>query len=171
MVGKIAITVSYGTVYIFSAEQFPTVVRNAGLGASSTFARLGSIMAPYINIMVINYTFLVTFLWKCVLITGAYMATVSFASFWRFGLYRGCFISNVAWNVKQKTTRNHWGRWEFWKVSNNVTSCGKMCKMFSCRKSKRHVTLNSVKVMETNETEENPDAESNLLKKRPNPQS
>lgn len=62
MVGKIAITVSYGTVYIFSAEQFPTVVRNAGLGASSTFARLGSIMAPYINIMVINYTFLVTFL-------------------------------------------------------------------------------------------------------------
>lgn len=52
MVGKISITVSYGTVYIFSAEQFPTVVRNAGLGASSTFARLGSILAPYINIMV-----------------------------------------------------------------------------------------------------------------------
>ncbi|CAG9763144.1 unnamed protein product [Ceutorhynchus assimilis] len=51
MLGKIAITVSYGTVYIFSAEQFPTVVRNAGLGASSTFARLGSIVAPYINIM------------------------------------------------------------------------------------------------------------------------
>lgn len=52
MVGKISITVSYGTVYIFSAEQFPTVVRNAGLGASSTFARLGSILAPYINLMV-----------------------------------------------------------------------------------------------------------------------
>lgn len=52
MLGKISITVSYGTIYIFSAEQFPTVVRNAGLGASSTFARLGSIIAPYINIMV-----------------------------------------------------------------------------------------------------------------------
>ncbi|KAF7267223.1 hypothetical protein GWI33_019552 [Rhynchophorus ferrugineus] len=51
MLGKISITVSYGTIYIFSAEQFPTVVRNAGLGASSTFARLGSIMAPYINVM------------------------------------------------------------------------------------------------------------------------
>ncbi|XP_050311256.1 organic cation transporter protein-like isoform X2 [Anthonomus grandis grandis] len=51
MIGKISITVSYGTIYIFSAEQFPTVVRNAGLGASSTFARLGSIVAPYINIM------------------------------------------------------------------------------------------------------------------------
>ncbi|XP_066254566.1 organic cation transporter protein-like [Euwallacea similis] len=51
MIGKISITVSYGTVYIFSAEQFPTVVRNAGLGASSTFARLGSIVAPYINMM------------------------------------------------------------------------------------------------------------------------
>ncbi|KAL1517617.1 hypothetical protein ABEB36_001356 [Hypothenemus hampei] len=51
MIGKISITVSYCTVYIFSAEQFPTVVRNAGLGASSTFARVGSIVAPYINVM------------------------------------------------------------------------------------------------------------------------
>lgn len=43
--------------------------------------------------------------------------------------------------------------------------------LLSCRKSKRHVTLNSVKVMEANEVEENPDAESNLLKKRSNSQS
>jgi OCT family organic cation transporter-like MFS transporter 4/5 len=47
MIGKMAITASYGTVYIFSAEQFPTVVRNIGIGAASTSARIGGILAPY----------------------------------------------------------------------------------------------------------------------------
>lgn len=51
MIGKLSITSSYAAVYIFSTEQFPTVIRNAGLGASSTCARIGSIVAPYINIM------------------------------------------------------------------------------------------------------------------------
>ncbi|CAG9763142.1 unnamed protein product [Ceutorhynchus assimilis] len=50
MIGKLAITASYGAVYIFSTEQFPTVVRNAGLGAGSTCARVGSVIAPYVNI-------------------------------------------------------------------------------------------------------------------------
>ncbi|XP_022916168.2 organic cation transporter protein-like [Onthophagus taurus] len=51
MIGKLAITASYGAIYIFSVEQFPTVIRNAGLGAGSTSARVGSVLAPVINIM------------------------------------------------------------------------------------------------------------------------
>uniref|UniRef100_A0AAR5QJ81 Major facilitator superfamily (MFS) profile domain-containing protein n=2 Tax=Dendroctonus ponderosae TaxID=77166 RepID=A0AAR5QJ81_DENPD len=56
MIGKLAITASYGAVYVFSTEQFPTVVRNAGLGAGSMCARVGSVTAPYVNIM--------THIWK-----------------------------------------------------------------------------------------------------------
>ena len=73
MLGKLAITSSYGTVcifliffsdlltgttksqffkvYIFSAELFPTVVRNVGMGTSSLCARIGGIICPYINML------------------------------------------------------------------------------------------------------------------------
>lgn len=51
MCGKLAITASYGTIYIFSAEQFPTVIRNVGMGTASMSARVGGILAPYINLL------------------------------------------------------------------------------------------------------------------------
>ncbi|XP_017009318.2 organic cation transporter-like protein [Drosophila takahashii] len=51
MMGKLAITASYGTVYIFSAEQFPTVVRNVALGAASMVARISGMMAPFLNFL------------------------------------------------------------------------------------------------------------------------
>ncbi|XP_067010879.2 organic cation transporter protein [Anabrus simplex] len=51
MIGKMAITASFTTIYMFSAELFPTVVRNVGIGASATCARIGGMMAPYINLL------------------------------------------------------------------------------------------------------------------------
>ena len=51
MLGKLAITSSYGTVYIFSAELFPTVVRNVGMGAVSMSGRVGGIICPFINML------------------------------------------------------------------------------------------------------------------------
>ncbi|XP_012263761.2 organic cation transporter protein-like [Athalia rosae] len=49
MMGKLAITASYESIYVFTSEQYPTVIRNAGIGACSMCARMGGIVAPYIN--------------------------------------------------------------------------------------------------------------------------
>ena len=51
MLGKLAITSSYGVVYIYSAEIFPTEVRNAGVGGASVCARIGGILCPYVNLL------------------------------------------------------------------------------------------------------------------------
>lgn len=48
IVGKIGSAGAFGVVYVFSAELFPTVVRNAGMGASSCIARVGGMLAPYV---------------------------------------------------------------------------------------------------------------------------
>lgn len=48
MLGKMSITASYGTIYLFSVEQFPTVIRNVALGACSMSARVGGVSAPYL---------------------------------------------------------------------------------------------------------------------------
>ncbi|GIY87638.1 organic cation transporter protein [Caerostris darwini] len=49
MVGKFCITCSFAIAFVFTAEIFPTVVRNIGVGAASVFARIGSILAPFIR--------------------------------------------------------------------------------------------------------------------------
>ena len=39
---------TFAIAYLYTAELFPTSVRNVAVGAASTFARVGSITAPYI---------------------------------------------------------------------------------------------------------------------------
>lgn len=46
--GIVGMSVSFTTVYLFSGELFPTVVRNIGVGTSSMCARIGSIIAPFV---------------------------------------------------------------------------------------------------------------------------
>ncbi|KAK7071333.1 hypothetical protein SK128_003957 [Halocaridina rubra] len=51
MFGKLCITASYAIIYVLTAEIFPTVVRNVGVGSSSMVARIGGALAPYINLL------------------------------------------------------------------------------------------------------------------------
>ncbi|XP_041356318.1 organic cation transporter protein-like [Gigantopelta aegis] len=48
MIGKMGSAGCFANVYVFSSELFPTVVRNVAVGASSSWARAGAMMAPYI---------------------------------------------------------------------------------------------------------------------------
>ncbi|XP_078576449.1 organic cation transporter protein-like isoform X1 [Branchiostoma floridae x Branchiostoma japonicum] len=51
MTGKFCITASFAVVYVFSAEIFPTVVRQIGIGMSSMSARVGGMVAPFVNLL------------------------------------------------------------------------------------------------------------------------
>ncbi|XP_014786502.1 organic cation transporter protein isoform X2 [Octopus bimaculoides] len=48
ILGKFGISAAFASIYLLSAEIFPTVVRGNGLGVASMFARFGSIFAPFI---------------------------------------------------------------------------------------------------------------------------
>lgn len=46
--GMFGLALAFPTVYIYSGELFPTVVRNIGVGTSSMCARIGSMVAPFV---------------------------------------------------------------------------------------------------------------------------
>ncbi|XP_071114254.1 organic cation transporter protein-like [Haliotis cracherodii] len=48
MIGKLGASAAFGIIYVFSAELFPTVVRNSGMGVNSLFSSVGGVVAPYI---------------------------------------------------------------------------------------------------------------------------
>ncbi|XP_034257628.1 solute carrier family 22 member 13-like [Pantherophis guttatus] len=51
MIGKSAMAASFSTTYLFSAELFPTVVRQFGLGLCSMSARVAGILAPLLGML------------------------------------------------------------------------------------------------------------------------
>ena len=52
MMGKFAVAGSFGFVYLYTAELFPTQVRNLGVGVTSIGARIGGILAPMVLLLV-----------------------------------------------------------------------------------------------------------------------
>ncbi|XP_078663819.1 organic cation transporter protein-like [Branchiostoma floridae x Branchiostoma belcheri] len=51
MVGKLGVSVTYGVFPVYSAEVFPTVVRNMGIGLASMIGRAGGILAPFVALL------------------------------------------------------------------------------------------------------------------------
>ncbi|CAE1142074.1 SLC22A4_5 [Acanthosepion pharaonis] len=50
-ISKLCVTGSFAIVFLHTCELYPTCVRNGALGALSTFARFGGVIAPYIMMM------------------------------------------------------------------------------------------------------------------------
>ena len=46
--GKLGTSAAFALIYLYSAEMFPTEVRNTSLGTCSMVARVGGFLAPYI---------------------------------------------------------------------------------------------------------------------------
>ncbi|OWK12292.1 hypothetical protein Celaphus_00003390 [Cervus elaphus hippelaphus] len=47
MLGKFGVTSAFAMLYVFTAELYPTLVRNMAVGVTSMASRVGSIIAPY----------------------------------------------------------------------------------------------------------------------------
>ncbi|NWW76143.1 S22AD protein, partial [Climacteris rufus] len=48
IIGKFMATAAFSTSYVYTAEVFPTLVRQTGMGLCSTMARVAGILAPLI---------------------------------------------------------------------------------------------------------------------------
>jgi MFS family permease len=70
-VDMFGLTISFPTVYIYSGELFPTVVRNIGVGTSSMCARIGSMAAPFIAGLVLIQPWLPPVVFGVVPLIGA----------------------------------------------------------------------------------------------------
>ena len=48
LIGKFGASAGFAIVYIYTAELFPTPVRNSAVGLCSTFARIGGMLSPVV---------------------------------------------------------------------------------------------------------------------------
>ncbi|XP_063709471.1 organic cation transporter protein-like [Culicoides brevitarsis] len=62
LIGKFSISISFTIIYVYTAEMFPTNLRNSLLGICSMFGRIGSISAPQTPLLATFYPSLPLFL-------------------------------------------------------------------------------------------------------------
>ena len=53
--GKMCVTFSWGVLFLYNAELFPTEVRTSGIGSASFVGRFGGMVAPWVELLGKNY--------------------------------------------------------------------------------------------------------------------
>ena len=48
LLGKLGAAAAFAIIYVYSAELFPTLLRNSLMGVTCLFARLGGMISPYV---------------------------------------------------------------------------------------------------------------------------
>ena len=114
MIGKFLISMTFAIAYLYTAELFPTKVRNVAVGTASTFARIGSMSAPYIvdllvsSVRFIHLLSLPYFKFNLIQLillspTGSCPRCYTCDYFRDFFDHRGYVLPDVARDVEQET--------------------------------------------------------------------
>ncbi|CAH1736231.1 organic cation transporter protein isoform X2 [Aphis gossypii] len=69
--GIVGSSIAFPTIYLFSGELFPTVVRNVGVGSASMCARIGSVIAPFVSSLGVFNVYLPPMIFGTVPLIGA----------------------------------------------------------------------------------------------------
>ena len=51
LIGKMCVTFSWGVLFLYNAELFPTEVRTSGIGSASFVGRFGGMVAPWVELL------------------------------------------------------------------------------------------------------------------------
>ena len=66
LIGKFGASASFAIVYVYTAELFPTTIRNRAIGACSTFSRLGAVCANLIGLVPKPYPMVIMGIFACI---------------------------------------------------------------------------------------------------------
>ena len=133
MIGKFLISQTFAIAYLYTAELFPTNVRNVAVGTASTFARIGSMSAPYIVDLLVSQTSK-NLLNLTIDLTNMVLFPIGWGSSWNSCDHFWHFLDNcwslcpdATWDTQQKASRECSWSWassqeQGEKVTNSSTS-------------------------------------------------
>lgn len=111
--GKASVSIAFAGLYIFTAEQWPTNIRNTSVSCCSMAGRIGSMAAPFAVILFVrhNNKFVIvcsSFIKICLVFFSGYSNAIIFSfTLWNFQYYCGVLCTREPRNVIEKIARHN----------------------------------------------------------------